>query len=156
MFDIFESLAVNTWYNPFMIETSSNLSLDPWQVWLVQGNPSFPLRVHDVVCSCLLLLYLIYLVSGSFAYFMTLFLADILLCLVLFKLLPNKTNLVLNILLSPIIIVATYALGLNDLIPVLILLFSVLFLKDKKFILSSSMLVLAISAKLMLIALPFF
>ena len=103
-------------------------------------------------------LFNLFSIESSFAYFMTLFLADILLCLVLFKLLPNKTNLVLKTYwLSPIIIVATYALGLNDLIPVLILLFSVLFLKDKKFILSSSMLVLAISAKLsMLIALPFF
>ncbi len=157
----FESLAVNTWYNPFMIETSSNLSLDPWQVWLDSGGNPEAFPYGFMMWFALLpitFLFNLFNIESSFAYFITLFLADILLCLVLFKLLPNKTNLVLKTYwLSPIIIVATYALGLNDLIPVLILLFAVLFLKDKKFILSSSLLVLAISAKLsMLIALPFF
>ncbi len=157
----FDSLAVNSWYNPFIIETSLNLSLDPWEVWLDSGgNPeAFPYgyMMWFILLPITSLFYLLN-IDSSFAYFLTLFLADILLCLVLLILIPNKTSLVFKTYwLSPIIIIASYALGLNDLIPVLLLLFAVLFLKYKRFILSSSMLVFAISAKLsMLIALPFF
>ena len=157
----FSSFAVNDWYYPFLDLTSKNISINPWQVWLDSGGSTnaFPYGyVMWLVFLPATYFFDLFNLDGPYAYYITIFIFDILLCLTLFKFAPGKKDLVLKIYwLSPIIIIASYALGLNDLIPVLFLLVAFLFLRSNKFISCSSMLVFAISAKLsMLIALPFF
>lgn len=158
---IFSSTAVNDWYQPFITESSFNININPWKVWLDSGGSpdAFPYG-YIMWLSFLPFTYFFQVlnIDGNFAYFSTIFIADILLLISLLKIIPEKTNLVIKTYwLSPIIIFASYALGLNDLIPVLFLVVSLLFLKNNKFILSSAMLVCAISAKLsMLISFPFF
>jgi uridine kinase len=59
--------------------------------------------------------------------------------------------------LSPIIILASYGLGLNDLIPALLLCLSIVFVRQVELKLAGALLAAAISAKLsMVVALPFF
>lgn len=157
----FESSAIEIFYSPFLKETSVNIDINPWKVWLDSGGTldAFPYGyMMWFVFLPITLLFNLIGIETSLAYFLTIFLVDVLLCGTLIKLTPGKTSLVLKIYwLSPIIIIASYALGLNDLIPALFLLIALLFLRYNKFILSSMLLVFAISAKLsMLIALPFF
>lgn len=158
---LFSSLAVNEWYSPFLVETSLRIDTDPWKAWLDSGGSkdAFPYGyIMWLVFLPFTFLSNFFSFDNSYAYFTTIFIADILLCICLLKLIPNNERLILKLYwLSPIVILASYALGLNDLIPVLLLICALFFLKNKKFVLSSSMLVFAISAKLsMLISLPFF
>jgi uridine kinase len=78
--------------------------------------------------------------------------------LTLRQLLPDRQRLLLLAYwLSPIIILASYGLGLNDLIPALLLCLSIFFVQQVKLKLAGALLVAAISAKLsMVVALPFF
>ena len=34
----FESIAINEWYSPFLRETSQNIGIDPWTVWIEAGG----------------------------------------------------------------------------------------------------------------------
>lgn len=156
----FESDAINQWYGPFLYETSQNLKLDPWKVWIDGGGglEAFPYG-YVMWIAFLPAIFLANLIGFEvlIAYFITIFIADLLLCLVLINLLTNKATLVLKIYwLSPIIL-ASYALGLNDLIPALFLVLALFFIKNNRFAFSAAALVCAISAKIsMLVALPFF
>jgi hypothetical protein len=156
----FESYAINQWYGPFLYETSQNLKFDPWKVWVDGGGglEAFPYG-YVMWIAFLPAIFLANLLGFEvlIAYFITIFIADLLLCLVLINLLTNKATLVLKIYwLSPIILVS-YALGLNDLIPALFLVLALFFIKNNRFAFSAAALVCAISAKIsMLVALPFF
>jgi len=78
--------------------------------------------------------------------------------MVLRKMIPGRERLLLGTYwMSPIVIVASYLLGLNDLIPVLFLILSLYCVRQYKLLLAGVLCVAAISAKLsMVIALPFF
>ena len=92
------------------------------------------------------------------AYHLTILVADFCMLLTLRQLLPDRHRLLLLAYwLSPIIILASYGLGLNDLIPALLLCLSIFFVQQVKLKLAGALLVAAISAKLsMVVALPFF
>ena len=149
------------WYGPFLEISLSQLTLDPWSVWLKQGGAlnAFPYGYA---------MWLAFLPSALFCkffglslhlgYVFTILLADFALLSLLRKLLPNREQLLLaTFWLSPITLIASYVLGLNDLVPVLLLTLSLYFTKQLKLFHAGFFCFLAISAKLsMVLALPFF
>ena len=82
---------------------------------------------------------------------------DLCLLLTLHKFLPGRHRLLLIVYwLSPILLLAIYTLGLNDIIPVFLLTFSVFLIRQIKLKIAGFFIAAAISAKLsMVIALPF-
>ena len=93
-----------------------------------------------------------------YGYGVTLAAADFGLLLTLRKLLPGRDRLLLAVYwLSPIVLLASYVLGFNDLVPVLLLTLSLYCVKRLKFIPAGALCIAAVSAKLsMVLALPFF
>jgi uridine kinase len=157
----FDPSVVAIWFGPFLTETSSQLSFDPWSQWVGSGGnlDAFPYGY-------IMWLYLIAFtfLGGLFgadagqSYLLAIFVADLALLLMLFRVLPSRPDFVLKLYwLSPIIIFMSYGLGLNDIVPAALLMASVMLLRSKKFILSALVLICAVSAKLsMVVALPFF
>ena len=157
----FVPAAVTDWYVPFLNSSVSSLSLDPWSAWLASGGLSvaFPYGYGmwlaflplTIIAKCLDL-------PLRYAYELTLLGADFWLLITLNRLLPNRERLILAVYwLSPIVILATYALGLNDLVPALLLTLSILYMRRINLRLAGALCALAISAKLsMVVALPFF
>ena len=93
----------------------------------------------------------------SYAYGVTLLIADCTLLAIFYKLLPKDKRLLAFILYwsSPIVILASYFFGYNDLIPVCLLMVSIFFIKNIKFFWAGLFCAAAISAKLsMLLSLP--
>lgn len=154
-------IAVNEWYVPFLSASTAYLTLDPWGVWLSQGGApaAFPYGYAMwLVFLPLTLLCKLLGVPLFYGYGFTLLVADFGLLFVLRKLLPNHERLLLAIYwLSPIVILASYGLGYNDLIPVFMLVLSLYFTRQYKLLHAGLLCGAAISAKLsMVLALPFF
>lgn len=156
-----EPQAVVDWYAPFLDTSTAHLTLDPWSAWLAEGGTliAFPYgyamwAAFLPLTSAAKLLGL----SSILAYALTLLVCDVLLLLVLHCRLPERVLLLLaTYWLSPIVILASYGLGLNDLIPVLLLTLSIHFTRNHQFRLAGALCAAAISAKLsMVVALPFF
>jgi uridine kinase len=93
----------------------------------------------------------------QFGYSFTLLIADFVLLMVLNKMLDARQRLILFAYwLSPVVILASYGFGLNDLIPLVYLMCGVLFLKLQRLTIAGVFFAIAISAKLsMLVILPF-
>lgn len=153
--------AVVDWYVPFLDVSTEHLTLDPWTVWINQGGTldAFPYGyamwlffIPMVLLSKLTGLSMIY------GYGITMLVADFILLLILRVLREKRVrNLLAIYWLSPIVLFATYGMGFNDLIPVVILVAAIYFIKTRRFFVAGAFSVIAISAKLsMLIALPFF
>jgi len=154
-------LAVTQWYVPFLNVSASVLTLDPWSAWIaMEGVPvAFPYGYAMWVA--FLPMTLVAKLIGLpllYAYQLTLLVADFCLLLTLRRLLPDRDRLLLLAYwLSPIVILASYCLGLNDLIPALLLYLSIVFVRQIRLKLAGALLAAAISAKLsMIVALPFF
>ena len=153
--------AVTAWYAPFLQHTSNALTLDPWGHWLAAGGDpaAFPYG-HAM---WLMFLPLTWAADGlglgaEVAYGGTLLLVDLALFLLLRRLLQGKDGLLTwAYWLSPLVIVPTYVLGLNDLVPVFWLALSLELLRQASWTWAGAALAAAISAKLsMVLALPFF
>ncbi|MDD0970025.1 MULTISPECIES: hypothetical protein [Pseudomonas] len=152
---------VTEWYLPFLDTSTNTLTLNPWGTWLDLGGAitAFPygyvmwLAFLPAILVCKALALPLMLGYGA-----TLIGADILLLAVLRKIVPGRDRLLLAVYwLSPIVIVGSYVLGFNDLIPVLLLAGSLYFFKRARLILSGLVFITAVSAKLsMILALPFF
>ena len=151
----------NKWFAPFLELTGGLSSLDPWGLWLRHGGDpaAFPYGYAmwifflplTILCKVLRLPVVI-------GYSVTLIFADIGLLQILQKMLPGKDRLLLlTYWLSPIVLLATYCFGFNDLIPVLLLATSLFYTRKYKLCFAGFFCAAAISAKLsMLLALPFF
>lgn len=153
--------ALTTWYLPFLDVSASHWTLDPWQLWLSHGGTPAAFPYGYAMWLSFLPMTLVAKLVGlplNWAYELTLLGADITLLLVLHRLLPGRQRLLLSVYwLSPIVILASYGLGLNDLIPALLLACSMLYLRQAQLRLSGGLVAVAISAKLsMVVALPFF
>lgn len=152
---------VAEWYVPFLKASIANPTLDPWSVWLDQGGA---LAAFPYGCAMWLAFLPLTLICGMFGlplylgYAFTLLVADLGLLAVFRRLLPCRERLLLAAYwLSPIVLIATYVLGLNDLVPVLLLVLSLCFTRKLKLFFAGVFCVLAISAKLsMVLAVPFF
>ena len=147
------------WYLPF-IEVSFNL--DPWGAWIANGGnaQAFPYGYTMwMLFIPLVSLFGLVELPTFVGYGATLILADIGLLYFLNRITKTtRINLLLSVYwLSPIVILATYILGLNDLIPVLLLVCALYFAKEQRFFMAGVLCITAVSAKLsMVIAMPFF
>ena len=156
-----EPLAISNWFAPFMNISTSIVTLDPWEAWISSGGTSAAFPYGYIMWAFLLPITIITKIFGGsieYAYNINILIADLCLLVVIDKLVPNRQKIILIAYwLSPIVILASYALGLNDLIPTLILALAFLSIKKIKVKTSAALLAAAISAKLsMIIALPFF
>lgn len=154
-------LASVQWYAPFMDVTTSQFTLDPWGAFLNQGGVPVAFPYGYVMWLAFLPLTILMKLLGMsvlYGYGLTLLVADFALLLVLRKSLPNRDRLLLAVYwLSPIIVLATYWYGLNDLVPVLLLVMALHFARQLKFFHAGALCAAAISAKLsMVLVVPFF
>lgn len=149
------------WYVPFLQSTLGYLTLDPWHTFLgSQGSSlAFPYG-YIMLLTFLPLAGVCQLLDIPFAwgYGLTLLAADIGVCLVLKRLITiSNRKLLLVYWLSPIVLFATYWLGLNDIIPVFILCLALFFMRQLKALEAGILCGAAISAKLsMILAAPLF
>ena len=156
-----QAAPVTDWYAPFINNSLVDFSLDPWSNWLALNKTPKAFPYGYVMWIAFLPLGILGLwigLSPEWGYVLTLLLFDFAL-LAAFKLFTCKHNqfLLLTYWLSPILLFATYYLGLNDLIPILFLTLSLYTLKEKKVFFSGALLACAISAKLsMILSVPFF
>jgi len=153
--------AVTTWFAPFLDVSTATLTLDPWSAWIASGGAPAAFPYGYAMWLVFLPMTLAAKVVGLpllYAYHLTLLAADFCLLLTLRRLLPDRPNLLLAAYwLSPIVILATYGLGLNDLIPALLLVLAIVCMRRVELAWAGALLAAAISAKLsMVVALPFF
>lgn len=154
-------LAVTEWYAPFLDASNSVLTADPWSTWIARGGTPEAFPYGYAMWVVFLPMTLAAKFTGLpllYAYHLTILAVDFCLLLTLRLLLPDRQRLLLLAYwLSPIIIFASYGLGLNDLIPALLLFLSIVFVRQVELKLAGAFLAAAISAKLsMVLALPFF
>jgi uridine kinase len=154
-------LTVTEWYAPFLDVSTLVLTADPWSAWIASGGAPVAFPYGYAMWVAFLPLTLVAKLIGLpllYAHQLTILVADFCLLLALRRLIPDRQRLLLLAYwLSPIIILASYGLGLNDLIPALLLCFSIVFLRQIELKLAGALLAAAISAKLsMIVALPFF
>lgn len=150
-----------TWYIPFLDLTTSSLNIDPWHVFLeAHGNPaSFPYGyVMWLVFMPLTIIAKFTGVPLHIGYALTLLIADIGLLVVLQRMFAIGTRpLIYLYWLSPIILLATYWLGFNDVIPVLFLFLALGLLHRHQFFFAGALCGISVSAKLsMVLPIPFF
>ncbi len=147
-------------YIPFLDITSSNLTFDPWQYFIDQGGDpiAFPYGIAMWLTFLPGMLSAKYFnFAAQYGYQATLLLADLFLLYVFSKIYSKSRLLSLIYWCSPIVVFATYWLGLNDLIPILFLTLSLYFLRELKFIQAGIFSAIAVSAKFsMILAIPFF
>lgn len=153
--------SVEDWYAPFLNSNLKHFSFDPWQNWISRGGLPEAFPYGYTMWALFLPLTGLFKLLGlpvSLGYSTTLFIADFGFFYFLRRVFTKNYNLVLSMYwLSPIVILATYYLGFNDLIPISLLTFSLFYLKRFHFFRSGVLLVAAISAKLsMILAAPFF
>ena len=148
-------------YLPFLEFSANNLSLDPWGRWIDAGGSylAFPYGyVTWLVFLPFISLAEVLNIPLYYGYALSLFFVDLGLLLLLSKILVNKERLLLlTYWLSPIVIFATYTIGLNDLIPIFLVTASLFFINKKSWILAGVSLAASISAKFsMVVVIPFF
>ncbi len=153
--------AVNNWYVPFLHASTAQITFDPWTTWINRGGAAVAFPYGYAMWFSFLPLTLIaklFGISSRYSYELTLLTADFALLVGLRQFLPGRDPLLIGVYwLSPIVILATYGLGLNDLIPVLFLTLSLYFTQQFRFKYAGIACAAAISAKLsMVLALPFF
>lgn len=154
-------VAVSMWYAPFLAVSTSTLTLDPWATWLAGGGTMAAFPYGYAMWLAFLPMTLIAKLASVpllYGYELTILIADFCLLFTMHQLLPGRQRLLLLAYwLSPIVILASYGLGLNDVIPALLLTLSILFVRRVELKLAGVLCAAAISAKLsMVIALPFF
>ena len=149
------------WYVPFLDVTTSQFTLDPWSAFLNSGGSPVAFPYGYVMWLAFLPLTLFCKLAGvplHFGYGITLIIADIILLMMFRRMLEIRDRLLLGIYwLSPIVLVATYWFGLNDLIPVMLLSLALYFVKRLRLIPAGIFCGAAVSAKFsMVLAVPFF
>jgi len=152
--------AVQHWYAPFLAHSVEIFGLDPWNSHLSAGGDPLAFPYGYAMWLAFLPLAALASVFGlsmATAYGITLLLIDITLLRTL-RLLTNVSDTLLLVLywLSPIILFATYWLGLNDSLPILLLMLGLVALRDALPQRAALYIALAVSAKLsMILAVPF-
>ena len=157
----FAPFVVSDWFAPFMDVSTSIPTIDPWSEWISSGGSPEAFPYGLTMWMAFLPMTLVSKLIGlplHFAYYFTILLADLLLLLALNELLPKRNRLILLVYwLSPVVILASYGLGLNDVIPALLLVLAIVFMRRINMGMAGVVLSAAISAKLsIIVALPFF
>lgn len=153
--------AVELWYAPFLEQTVWHPVLDPWGRHIGAGGDPAAYPYGYVLWLLFWPMAGIAKLTGLsmvVAHGLTLLLADMALLWTLLRLWSERQRVVMaTYWLSPIVIGATYWLGLNDVIPVLLLTLAVLLIRDERPVWAGVLCGAAISAKLsMALAAPFF
>lgn len=153
--------ATAEWYLPFLEHSTASMTLDPWSSWLASGGSpaAFPYGYTMwLVFLPLVLFCKVVSLPLHLAYVLTLMLADLLMLDLVRRLLPRgRIQPLLVYWFSPVVILATYGLGYNDLIPVTLLILSLYGIRQYSFRWAGAACMAAVSAKLsMVLALPFF
>jgi uridine kinase len=153
--------AVTQWYVPFLELTTSMLTVNPWGSWLAASGDPAAFPYGYAMWLAFLPLAAVCQWTGVpllVGYMATLFVADLALLLMLLRLFPLKRTLVLAVYwLSPIVIFASYGLGFNDLLPIVLLVGSLYLVRERRLEAAGFLCIAAVSGKLsMVIALPFF
>lgn len=153
--------AVVAWFAPFLGDGPGLLTLDPWNQWL-DGSGGSDLAFPYGYAMWVYLKPIVGLlgalgIGSALGYMVALLIADLALFFLLNRLLPGKYKAVtLAYWLSPIVIVAVYVFGANDVVPVALLVASLVLLHARRPAWAGALLALAICSKLsMLLALPF-
>ena len=156
------------WFVPFMENSVNNFSIDPWGSHLdAGGNPlAFPYgpvmwlillpgTVLGEIAAAIFPGSATQLTGIGFAF--GIILADFLLLIALLEIVPGKRKLVLGLYwLSPIVLYVNYWHGQVDVVPVLLLTASLLFIRRQRFVVAGIVLGAAFAAKLSMgLALPF-
>lgn len=158
---VLQPYASSEWYVPFMQSTLAHPSWDPWSTFIAQGG-SFEAFPYGLAMFLLLLpgagLTALLHLPLSLGYGITLLGMDMLLLWGLVTLLRLDAKAALSLYwYSPIIWIATYWFGFNDVAPVALLVLSLASLQAQRAKLSGVLLAVAVSMKLsMAIAVPFF
>lgn len=157
----FQQKAVAIWYAPFLNHSLHLFSWDPWSSWIQAGGNELAFPYGYVMwlwCLPFVSVGHLFQVPERFAYLLSLFFADLGLFLTLRQRSPRQTRaLLLSYWLSPVIILATYGLGFNDIVPAWLLYCAIDNMRRLTFWRAGFLCIAAISAKLsMIVALPFF
>ena len=152
---------VHEWYLPFLSNSLSSPTFDPWALWLANGGTAAAFPYGYVMWVCFVPLMLLCKLMHAplvFGYQSTILVADFAVFTLLRKMTAaEERSVFIAYWLSPIVIGASYVLGFNDLIPIFFLTLSLFLLKQRRVTSAALASVAAISAKLsMIIALPFF
>ncbi|UFS69734.1 hypothetical protein LPW11_17790 [Geomonas sp. RF6] len=155
------SSAVTDWFVPFLDATTERFTLDPWSLWMHGGGTGLAFPYGYAMWFLFLPLTVAAKVLGiplQYAYGFTLLAGDCALLSVLRRLLPGRDRLLLGAYwLSPIVILASYGLGFNDVLPALLLVLALYFTRELRLQSAGAACIAAVSAKLsMALAVPFF
>ncbi|MGE9549678.1 uridine kinase [Erwinia amylovora] len=153
-------IAVTQWFAPFIGNSITSMTLDPWSAWITAGGETLAFPYGYAMWLAFLPIALLAKLTAiplHYGYELTLLVADFCMLITLNHLLPGRKRLLLVVYwLSPLVILASYALGLNDLIPALLLTLSILYIRRVKLRFAGLLCAAAISAKLsMVVAVPF-
>src|SRR5690606_13815620 len=114
--------------------STSVLTLDPWSAWIAREGAPVAFPYGYAMWVAFLPMTLVAKLVGLpllYAHQLTILVVDFCLLLTLRRLLPDRQRLLLLAYwLSPIVILASYGLGLNDLIPALLLCLSIVFVRQ--------------------------
>ena len=149
------------WYIPFMQATANSFSLDPWNVWRELDGDMFAFPYGMGMWFFLLVPFWIdsqISLAGDLIYFFTLFCVDLSLVILISKICVSKPTLVLPLYwCSPVVCLATYGYGYNDIVPAFLLCCSIYLLQVKSWELSAIALAVCLATKLsMALAFPIF
>lgn len=141
-----------------------NPSIDPWNTWFESGNDSLNFHYGPSMFIFMLPFLTISLLKGissGLMFGLAIFVADLLTLLCLPKLFDNYSSYKQNIIkilywFNPINLIALYMLGLNDSIPILFLLLSIIYLRNKNYSVAILYYIIGLLAKFTIaITLPF-
>ena len=157
------------WFLPFMENSVSNLSINPWASHIDAGGNPLAFPYGPIMWIVLLPGTLLGEVSAAIfsssatqltgiGFGLGIVVIDFILLLTLLEIVPGKRKLVIWLYwLSPIVLYVNYWHGQVDVVPVLLLTASLLFIKRQRFTLTGVLLGAALAAKLSMgLALPFF
>ena len=159
-------VAMNDWYSPFMQASASRLDFDPWSGWLAAGGDPLAFPYGYVMWLTFLpsaWLAEALVLPAQYGYWLTLVAVDVGLLYSLHRLVPGMPTrrLLTWYWLSPLVLLATYGLGLNDLVPILLLTIALVLMRQPatkaQSACAGAVCALAVSAKLsMVVSVPFF
>ena len=155
---VFAPNQISTTFGPFMESASSRLSVDPWSGFLSGGGAidAFPYGIAMVLVFLpLAVAEAVFSLPLGLGTVTTLLLIELALLAALVRERGISSPYVRFFWISPIIPVATYILGFNDVVPLAFLTFTLISLRRFNPLLAGAFLALAVSAKLTaLIATP--
>jgi len=153
--------AASHWYVPFLETSILHPGINPWHTFLNSGGTplAFPYgyMMWIVLLPVSVIIHLVG-INPYWGYGLTILLFDIGLLVILKKLIDVSDKMLLwSYWLSPIVLFASYWMGMNDIIPVFFICLALINLKNLRMVEAGVLCGLAISAKLsMILAVPLF